>query len=634
MTFLAPFFLGLAAFIGVPLLVHLLRRRVTRRVEFPAVRYLLQTEREHSRERAVRNRLLLILRLIAVIALVGAAARPMARLGGAGHPPIAVAIVLDQSMSTRAVINGRTIFSALQGEALNVVSGLASDDRAWLITSSGRVVAGDASALTNAIAALEPSAGRGDLSGALRRARTLVDAGAPRTQVIVVLTDGQHSALDSIEQIDDVPIVVHAPDITVPANRVVHDVQVEPSRWVPSGRVKITLSGPDSLNWRVLLGSRTVARGVAAASPFDSPIVIEASALAGDTGWIAGRVEVDADDFPGDDSRAFAVLAGSPPAVSVERSAGPFIDAAVEALVADGRLTRSTGAASAASASSGTVRILSATGDASGSALRTAPEDPLQVVMANRSLERAGVPWKFGAVMRDTVQISESLGVSSGSATIAGAEVTLRYRLERVPSPGAADTGVTLAVAGGAPWLVAGKGYVLIASPLTVAATSVPLQAAFVPWLREIITQRLGDGGDLVYAAPDDTISVSIDADSLAAPDGTMQAIVRERLIVPPSPGVYLFRRGSRSVGALVVNPEIEESEVSAWGGSIWQSMVTGTTVQLEPNSGSVASAVFDRSGGRPLAWPLVLVAVVALLLEALIARGMLVPRSTVTAAA
>ena len=46
MTFLAPLFLGFATLAGVPLLVHLLRRRVTRAVEFPAVRYLARMEQE------------------------------------------------------------------------------------------------------------------------------------------------------------------------------------------------------------------------------------------------------------------------------------------------------------------------------------------------------------------------------------------------------------------------------------------------------------------------------------------------------------------------------------------------------------------------------------------------------------
>ncbi|MFN9797090.1 MAG: BatA domain-containing protein, partial [Gemmatimonas sp.] len=46
MAFLAPAFLALGLLAGVPLLVHLLRRRVGRVIDFPAVRYLERMEQE------------------------------------------------------------------------------------------------------------------------------------------------------------------------------------------------------------------------------------------------------------------------------------------------------------------------------------------------------------------------------------------------------------------------------------------------------------------------------------------------------------------------------------------------------------------------------------------------------------
>ena len=38
MSFLAPLYLALAAAVGVPLLLHLLRRHIATRVDFPAAR--------------------------------------------------------------------------------------------------------------------------------------------------------------------------------------------------------------------------------------------------------------------------------------------------------------------------------------------------------------------------------------------------------------------------------------------------------------------------------------------------------------------------------------------------------------------------------------------------------------------
>jgi hypothetical protein len=625
-TFLAPFFLTLAALAGVPLLVHLMRRRVTRRVEFPAVRFLLQTEREHDRERTVRNRLLLLLRLLAVLALVAAVARPVARFFGAGHPPIAVALVLDQSMSTRAVVDGQTVFARLQAAARDVASSLTPEDRAWLITSEGVVATGDAAALGAAIDALEPANGRGDLEGALRRARTLVDAGRPRTPVVLVLTDGQRTALapePAALRLDDVALVVHAPALTLPPNRGVQAVDVNPLRWLPAGRLAVTLSGADSVPWRATLASRTLARGTAPASTLEMPARVEAAAQAVDTGWLAGRVDVDADEYPGDDVRHFAVRAAPPAAVSVQRSAGPFVAAALETLVEDGRLRRAT------PADRSPVTIAGAADEVRGVAVRLAPDDPLQVGAANRVLERAGIPWRFGAPLRDTVPVRSVRDDSarSGGAVLEGATVSLRYRLTRVA--GAADSGEVLAVAGASPWLVAGSDYALVASPLAPAATSAPLQASFVPWLRDLVGQRLGDDGVLVQAAPGDTIALPVEIDSLRAPEGTAQLASSVGLVVPAQPGVYLLQRGTRTVGALVVNPEPEESNVAAWGEAVWRESWLDGTARLEPEKGRVREAVFDRAGGRSIVWPLVLVALVALLLEALVARGLFSARGS-----
>jgi hypothetical protein len=624
-SFLAPFFLSLAVLAGVPLLVHLLRRRVTRRVDFPAVRFLLQTEREHDRERLVRNRLLLLLRLLAVLALVAAVARPMARLVGSGHPPMAVAIVLDQSMSTRAVVEGRTVFSRLQEAARATVSSLTPDDRGWLVTSEGQVVAGDAAALTAAIDAQLPAAGRGDLPGALRRARTLLDAGRPRTPVLLVLTDGQRSALAPEPEplaLGDVALVVHVPDVTTPANRAVHDVAMDPTRWVPAGRLSMRLSGPDSLAWRVLLGTRTLARGTADAAPFAEPVRVEVAGQAVDTGWLAGRVELEADEFPGDDVRHFVVRAAPPPAVAVRRSAGPFTAAAVEALVDDARLRR------ASAADRVLVVITGAAEEAAAPAVRVAPDDPLQVVAANRALERAGVPWRYGAPLRDTVAVRDLTSPVGDAArgpeapSLAGATVTVRYRLTRVPPTGGADSGRVLATAGGLPWIVAGTGYVLVGSPLALSATNAPVQAAFVPWLRDLLTLRLSDEGAVAAASPGDTITLPFEIDALVGPEGDRLPGGSVDLVVPATPGVYRLTRADRVVGALVVNPETEESNVQGRGEAVWQEPFTEGRALLVSASASVSSAVFDRAGGRSIVWPLVLLALVALALEALLARG------------
>ena len=75
MSFLAPWALFLAAAAGVPLVLHLLRRRTGTRFDFPAVRYLLRAQKEHAREVRLRNLLLMLLRVAIVVAIAFAASR-------------------------------------------------------------------------------------------------------------------------------------------------------------------------------------------------------------------------------------------------------------------------------------------------------------------------------------------------------------------------------------------------------------------------------------------------------------------------------------------------------------------------------------------------------------------------------
>src|SRR5437868_8322306 len=173
MELLAPWYAALAAAAAVPLLLHLLRRRIGTRVEFPAVRYLERAEQEHSARLRLRNWLLMALRVLAVLLVAFAAARPVARIGGAGHAPAAVAIVLDNSLSTTAVVDGRPVFGSLRDAALGVVAGAAAEDRLWLVTADGRVIGGDRSAVREAVRAASPIAASGDLPRAVARAAEL-----------------------------------------------------------------------------------------------------------------------------------------------------------------------------------------------------------------------------------------------------------------------------------------------------------------------------------------------------------------------------------------------------------------------------------------------------------------------------
>lgn len=646
MVFLAPFFLTLATLVGVPVLVHLLRRKVGRTVDFPAVRYLTRMEQEHSRELKLRHRLLLLLRVLAVLALALAAARPIARFAGLGHAPISLAIVLDNSMSTGIVGGERTVFDSLRIDVRGLLDDLSNDDRVWIVTADGRVIGGGVPALQQALATLVPLGGRGDLAAATRRAIGLARSGAPRAPVVALVGDGQRNAFQADTVIDAgaVPVVLLAHGAGSVRNRAVLAATANPARWTPSGAVQFAISAPDSSDWRLLLDGRTVARGAVAGAPVDAPVRITQRLASNSSGWVRGKVEVDADALRADDARWFAVRVAPPPTVSVRPEGGTFLTAALATLVEEKRLERGT--------VGGARSVTVAGADAAGvrlPVLLTAPQDPVRIGDANRTLARLGIPWRFGAIARNLVAaraVSANGALidttSSAARVFEGTPVRLRYPLVYSPGGRPTDSSAlsatelaaftitvdTLATAGGSAWAVAGDGYVLIASPLDPDATDLPLRGAFVPWLLEALSRRLGEDGRVIDAVPGQRLAGLRSVTGLEGPDGKVVGTNGDRLTVPNESGVYFLRRQSARIGALVVNPEPEESDVVGMGqaandsaAAIMRAQVTGRDVTTAANASAWRRLVFDRAAGHGLLLPLVALALAALLAEAWLAR-------------
>ncbi|MEP6835609.1 MAG: BatA domain-containing protein [Gemmatimonas sp.] len=634
MAFLAPYFLVFGALAGVPLLIHLLRRRIGRIVDFPAVAYLLRMEREHSRDRKLKNRVLLLLRLLAVVALALAAARPIARLAGVGHSPVAVAIVIDNSMSSGLVVNSRPVLDELKSEARALIGALAPEDRGWIVTADGKITGGTSSALQSALGALRPLGGHGDTRAAIARAVALARGGAPRAPVVAVLTDGQSNALgaatDSAVAAGEVPVIVLAPTRAAVRNRAVLGATPEPQRWTPTGNVNVEIQSADSTPWRIALNGRTLARGTVAPGDYAHPAHVAARLSSATQGWLRGTVELDADELRADDARYFAVRVAPPPSVDIRNESGLFVNAALGTLIDDGRIARLGTANAGGLSSTGIARVAVSGAEASGlgaPVLLLAPADPLRVGDANRTLERLNIPWRFGALARDPVlaRINAQFGHSAADSALEGARVMQRYPL--IPaSAGGGTSGArprsdTLATAGNAPWVVAGSGYVLLASPMIPTATDLPLRPAFVPWLFGVVAMRLGDDGQLIQSVPGARLTLPATVTALEMPDGTINAAAARTGLAPAEPGVYLLRRDASVTGALVVNAEREESDLTLATDRALLARITGDKVSTATNATAWRSSILDQTAGRSFAWPLILLAMLALIAESWISR-------------
>jgi hypothetical protein len=593
-SFLAPIWLVLTAAVAVPLFLHLMRRRIDLRREFPAARYLLRAEKENVRRLKLRNLLLMLLRTLTLLFLALAAARPIGALLGSGHVPTAMAIVIDNTMSTGAIVEGTRVLTRLKTAARDLIEGAGSNDQTWLVTADGRVAGGARSVVLDALDRVEPLGGRADLASAITQAAGLVLAADLTVTTVVVLTDGQSSQWPGDVSLGNVRVVAYAPPGNAPFNRAVTVAEPRPPRWSPKGSILVSASGADSVTFRVTLDGRTAARGLLRGG--DEQVVRMEPA---ERGWVAGAVDLAPDELRGDDERHFAVWIGDAPAVQVHPTVGIFVREAVDALVQSTLITR--GSAIEIAAVDEATRL---------PALLLAPTDPVRLGAANRNLERLGVPWRLDAVRREeTVARGED---------VEGTAVRLRYPLH--PVGGAPTASDTLASASGEPWVVSGQDYVLIASPMTVEATALPVRAPFLPWLSNLLSQRLTrEGSALLRADPGAPINLPAGVTGF---EGDSQVFaVGASASAPSRAGVFFLRRGDERVGALVVNPEREESRLDRLSTSELKARFRASDVEVTADPSEIGQHAFDASAQRPLQALFLLLALACLLAEMIVVR-------------
>jgi hypothetical protein len=105
MTFLQPYLLWLLPFAALPIVIHLLNRMRFRTVHWAATKFLFSANRASTRYARLRQMLLLACRVLALLAMVLAVARPLAG-GWAGWmlstSPDVVLILVDHSASMEA----------------------------------------------------------------------------------------------------------------------------------------------------------------------------------------------------------------------------------------------------------------------------------------------------------------------------------------------------------------------------------------------------------------------------------------------------------------------------------------------------------------------------------------------------
>ncbi|MEP7117678.1 MAG: BatA and WFA domain-containing protein [Acidobacteriota bacterium] len=346
--FLAPAFLAGALAVGIPVFLHLFRRRSDRVIDFPAAQLLPQAPVQQHERRSLRDLLLLALGCAALLLLAFSFARPYI-MQGAGAVASSITIVaVDTSLSMSAPDSWRAATSA----ALAAVAAAPVADLVGVVTFDDRGQVGVAPTANRAearafIAALQPGSGGTRYATAIGAA---VDAlGTSRGRVVLVTDLQQHGLAsgDALSLPDDVELTV-ALVPPAPANLAVTGLTRDGDG--ATAVVQSYAPGPRAVTARLRVAGREVGQVRTELAAFASADVHFAGPLPA-----VGVAEVTIDDrdgLAGDDhrylrldgerSRTLLVLTADPPesartGIYVQRALEAADDAAMRVSVIDGR---------------------------------------------------------------------------------------------------------------------------------------------------------------------------------------------------------------------------------------------------------------------------------------------------------
>jgi len=237
--FLYPLFLfGLAA-AALPVLIHLLNRRKLKRVQFPAVRFILLSQKRISRSYRLRHWILLALRTLAIVFLALLLANPIFQTGAglfAGGGPVALVVLLDNSLSMRWSGDGNG-FKQAKDAARLLISALSDGDRAAIVPTN---LSGDESfrltgqkdVLLRELDGIEITDGTANLNLALSKAYELLQQPAGQKEIRLItdmgLTGWDQFSVASLKQVDpSIPFkLIHIGRKEQPLNGAIKEVRL------------------------------------------------------------------------------------------------------------------------------------------------------------------------------------------------------------------------------------------------------------------------------------------------------------------------------------------------------------------------------------------------------------------------
>lgn len=258
--FAAPLLAGGMFLLALPLIAHLLNRRVRRRLVFPSLRFLQASSARQHHLMKLRRRMLLALRSLAILFVVMAFMLPRWYAGAAARSAAngqgAVVVLADLSASLGRTQAGAPLFHQLRTAAARTLQDAGRrGDVCNLVLAGARPQAAFPDFTPNTrlaereLAALEPLPERADLPGALALAGRLLSAHDGERQLVVLsdlqatnwkdLLDGWEGKTSMLPP--DTQVTLIDPDAPAAGNQALFDPALHPAVAVAGQQTRLVV---------------------------------------------------------------------------------------------------------------------------------------------------------------------------------------------------------------------------------------------------------------------------------------------------------------------------------------------------------------------------------------------------------
>lgn len=329
MGLFAPWFLAALAGLALPLYLHLLKRQTIKPMPVSSLMFWESRIQSSTRHRRFRYFLLLSLRLLVLLLLILAFANPFINRNAAAlSSDRLVLLVVDNSFSMRA----GTRLADAKAAAMSVLSGkgaaraqvaaFGSQLRLMTQPASLTQTTGDQSALRAAVQAIQPGDGHGNFGELARAVRAMAESVHTPIE-LHLFSDMQRSGLAVTFQDMALPanvkLVTHAVVAKAQPNWTVESVDASGQVWGRDAKpvhVQAVIAGYGTAAAQrtvslVVNGKITATKTVAV--PANGRAAVDFPALEVPYGFSRCQVKVDdADAFPADNIRRFAVERSDP----------------------------------------------------------------------------------------------------------------------------------------------------------------------------------------------------------------------------------------------------------------------------------------------------------------------------------